>query len=91
MTIGFAVGLLLAAGQDGPAGLSARSRCLALASRGPGLLRRRPPRGAASLARWETRIPDFGDLVGLMRLYRQAIENIRSMFWPLKPPGDSGT
>jgi len=34
MTIGFAVGLLLAAGQDGPAGLSARSRCLALASRG---------------------------------------------------------
>jgi len=71
----------------------------------------------------ETRIPDFGDVVGLTRLYRQAIENIRSMdiseadksaliaeieaqykvakaaaesgnntqFWPLKPPGQSGT
>lgn len=75
------------------------------------------------IACMETRIPDFGDVVGLMRLYRQTIENIRSMdipeadkralieeieaqykvakaaagsgnntrFWPLKPPGESGT
>ena len=75
------------------------------------------------IACMETRIPDFGDVVGLIRLYRQTIENIRSMdipeadkralieeieaqykvakaaaasgnntqFWPLKPPGESGT
>jgi hypothetical protein len=73
--------------------------------------------------RMETRIPDFGDVVGLTRLYRQTIDIIRSMdiaesdkqaliaeieaqyraakaaaesgdnsqFWPLKPPGTSGT
>lgn len=71
----------------------------------------------------ETRIPDFGDMVGLTRLYRQTIDIIRSMdiaesekqaliaeieaqykvakaaaesgdnsqFWPLTPPGASGT
>jgi hypothetical protein len=75
------------------------------------------------IACMETRIPDFGDVVGLIRLYRQTIESIRSMdipeadkralseeieaqykvakaaaesgnntqFWPLKPPGESGT
>jgi hypothetical protein len=30
----------------------------------------------------ETRIPDFGDVVGLTRLYRQTIENVRSMDIP---------
>ena len=30
----------------------------------------------------ETRIPDFGDVVDLTRLYRQTIENIRSMDIP---------
>jgi len=30
----------------------------------------------------ETPIPDFGDVVGLMRLYRQTVEIIRSMDMP---------
>jgi len=31
------------------------------------------------IRRMETRIPDFGDVVGLTRLYRQTIDIIRSM------------
>jgi len=30
----------------------------------------------------ESRIPDFGDVLGLTRLYRQTIENVRSMDIP---------
>jgi hypothetical protein len=31
------------------------------------------------IGRMETRIPDFGDVVGLTRLYRQTVDIIRSM------------
>ena len=35
------------------------------------------PRGAAASGHGYTSIPDFGDVVGLTRLYRQAVERIR--------------
>jgi len=41
----------------------------------------RRPRGAAS-CRHGYRIPDFGDVVGLRRPYRAAVENIRQADLP---------
>lgn len=38
-----------------------------------------PTPGRGIIGRMETRIPDFGDVVGLTRLYRQTVDIIRSM------------
>jgi len=46
-------------------------------------MRRTPATGRGTLQAWETnRIPYFGDVVGLRRLYRAAVANIRQMDIP---------